>query len=573
MRVRTLLASMAFVAVASAPLAAEQLVRVNEAGYFPNARKNLVILSDADLAGNNWDIIDISGASVLSGKVSSAKTGISDFSPKPFNYRVDFSSLSKEGEFLFRVGELEKKIRVDVNPYGDIITSSIRWLRSQRSGTNKTIDRVPAHFGDSSCAVFRKKDANSNSWENWVEDAEGEILDLQGGWYAGGNYAKFTSATAYTTYYLLRAYETNPAIFEKVNSTSAMVDVLDEAAFGLSYLMKVMPNDNDFIIQVGGFDSENGVRLPNEDAFEGKRECFSAFSHPQMGFTVAALALGAKVFEKEGRTAEAAEYKAMAEKIFTKAMSANYSPVWIEKDYEQFKDDSRYDNLLIGAMELFNLTNNPKYKEKAKEFSNKAKAAYWAGWNMQNMMAHSLIAKDYSTSMNFFKDDLNNFAGTARNPKNIWGFPMEPAFTSLYLGLGIGIGSARYYEVTGDNKYSDVIMNVLDYGFGVNNWGVSFTASPKLKNSVKNFNMAIYKLQTHLFPEGAVALGPCDKGGHDAESKWILDDVRVNYCYPHNTEKIVFLDHEDDYMTMDSWIFGAADNIYFLALASTIYGK
>jgi len=569
---RTLIASIAVATMCASPVISAQVIRVNEAGYFPTARKNLVIMSDEDIAGKNWTLTDISGKTVLSGTIGTPKTGISDFSPKAYNYRIDFTSLANSGEFLFRAGTAEKKITVDSNPYGHVITSSLRFLRSMRSGTAETIDRNPAHMGDSAVVIFRKKNPASHEWDNWKEDVDGATLNLKGGWYAAGNYAKFTSAIAYTTYYLLRAYETNPALFEKKNSKTGMVDILDEAQFGLAYLMKVMPNEKDFIIQVGGFDSENGTRLPDEDQLEGKRECFSAFTHTDMGFTIAALAMGAKVFEAQGNP-EGSKYRAMAQKIYDKAMTGNFEPTWLQKDYEQFKDDSRYDNLLLGAMELHRLTGDQKYMTKGEEFSKKAKAAYWGGWNMQNMMAHSLLAKNSSTAKGFMTEDLENYAGIGRNPKNIWGFPVEPAFSGFYMGLGAGVGAARYYEVFGDKKYEDLVLNVLDYGFGVNNWGVSFTASPKLPNSVKKFNLPIYKLQTRLFPEGAVALGPCDKEGHDGESKWILDDVRVNYCYPFNTSKVVFLDHADDYMTMDSWIFGAADNIYFLALASTMYGK
>jgi len=569
---RTLLASVA-VATATFSASAEQLVRVNEAGYFPNGRKRLVLISDEDISGQSWSIVDRSENNIANGSLSSAITGIDQFSPKEFNFKVDLSAeISAEGEYLFRTGSVEKKVSVKNDPYSGITTSVLRWLRSQRSGTAETIDHPAAHMGDSACAVFRKEDASSNDWDNWVEDDNGKILDLQGGWYAGSNYAKFTSAIAYTSYYLLRAYDVNPDFFTKKYSQSQLVDVLDEARFGLSYLLKVMPDDQDFIIEVGGFDSDNGVRLPQDDKMEGKRESFSAFSHPQMGFTAAALAKGAIVFKTIDPTFAAA-CSSMAVDIFSEAMSESYPTAWLEKGYAQFKDDTKWDNLLLAAVELAALTGEEQYNDKAIEFSNKAKAAYWAGWNMQNMLANSLATDINPSALNYLTDDLDNFAGTANDAANIWGFPMEPTFSSYLFGLGIGIGAARHTEVTEDDRYNNIVENVLDYGFGVNNWGVSFVASRELDNAVKNFNIPIYKLQKHLFPEGAVSLGPSDREGHDGESKWILDDVRVNYCYPFNTESVVFLDHADDYVTMDSWIFGAAEQIYFLALASKMYGS
>jgi len=368
MQMRILIASIAVSVMSVSPALSAQFIRANEAGYFPDARKNLVVISDEDIAGQNWSITDLSGKTVISGTVGAGKNNIPDFSPKQFNYRIDFSSVNTAGEYQFRLGSNQKKIQVDANPYGSIITSSLRYLRSMRSGSTETIDREPAHMGDSSCAIYRRKSTTTIEWDNWIEDENGATAELKGGWYTAGNYAKMTSGVAYTSYYLLRAYETNPSIFEKKNSKSELVDLLDEARFGLAYLLKVMPNDKDFIIEVGGFDSENGTRLPHRDLLEGKRECYSAFTHTDMGYTVAALAIGARVFETLGKP-EAVQYKSMAIKIFEKALSGNFEPVWLEKDYEQFKDESRYDNLLLGAMELYRLTNDAKYKTKAEEFS------------------------------------------------------------------------------------------------------------------------------------------------------------------------------------------------------------
>ncbi len=119
MGMRKLITSL-IVAVSACSLSAEQFVRVNEAGYFPNGRKNLVIISDEDIAGQGWSIVDKSGSSLLSGTVKAAKAGVGDYSPKQFNYRVDFSDMKTEGEFIFQVGKRECAHKNDVQAdHGD----------------------------------------------------------------------------------------------------------------------------------------------------------------------------------------------------------------------------------------------------------------------------------------------------------------------------------------------------------------------------------------------------------------------------------------------------------------------
>ncbi|GAF91483.1 unnamed protein product, partial [marine sediment metagenome] len=269
---------------------AKGYARYNLAGYFPNTIKRIVIMSDDDCAGKKWEIKDKSGKSVLSGTVEKSLIGKGDHTPMDFNHEIDFSSLTTVGTFTFKIEGIKAfKIKIKKNPYKSIIQSNLRWLRVTRSGSKDCLDHKPAHFGDTASYIYRRK--GKENTDEWEEDPNGKKVNMLGGWYDGFVYTKFTLTTALTTYSLLRAYEINPSVFGKKYSKTDLIDILDEAKWGLDYLLKTMPDDNEFIIQMGGFaDNERGTLLPHEDPRDGKRECYSIFSPNQMGNAAAALA-------------------------------------------------------------------------------------------------------------------------------------------------------------------------------------------------------------------------------------------------------------------------------------------
>ena len=547
-------------------------VRGNLAGYYPNAEKRIVLMSPADISASSWKITDGSGATVAENKVGRSIAGKSEHSPFSFNYEILFTNLNSEGDYLFLIDGSEPfPIKISKNPYEEAISASLRWLRTQRSGSNDVLDRPPSHFGDS--AVFIYYRSGDEMGDDWVEDEGGKTLDLQGGWYVGGNYTKSTGFIAYTTYSLLRAWNLAPQSFTKKYTQTDLVDIIDEAKFGLDYLLKVMPNDKDFIINVGGYDANNGTRLPHEDVLDGKRTAYSINSSSDMALCAAALALGAETF-KEIDTEFSEKCKAMAVKMFARASSGQHSPQWLDRDgWTLYPNPSDKDDLLLAAAELHKLTNEAKYLNKAKELSDELPAAYWAGWEIQNMAAQLLIADKHSNARSVVQEDLNGFLSNQNSAGNIWNLPFTYTANGLYNCFIIGTAAGAYTKKFGDNnKYSNMALDVLNYNFGLNNWGVSFTALRSIKQSVRRFFLPIYKLQTRLFPEGATSIGPCDRANHDEQSKWILDDVRVNYCYPFNTSAVVFLDHEHDYMSMEARPDGAADNIYLMTLTNAVFG-
>ncbi|ERP31047.1 glycoside hydrolase family 9 protein [Chitinivibrio alkaliphilus] len=552
--------------------ASDIYVRANEVGYLQGARKRAVVASQEDLTGSSWQIVSEDGAVLLTGELESRVHGKGAHSPFAYNHEVLFCDVTEAGThtFVLEDGAVEKELTVSSDPYSSVVNSLLRWMKVQRSGTEETLDREVGHLGDSAVFVFRQKDLDKTSeWENWVEDEESKQVDMKGGWYTtGGDFRKFTNITAYTTYYLLKSYEKNPSLFD--NADGFLGSILDEARWGLQYLLKTMPDDEDFIIQVGGF-SHRGTRLPQDDRYDGRRNAYSAFSPPDMASTSAALALGASVFA-EIDPDFAQECKESAQAIYARALEDDAQNAWMERGYALYKDDTEGDNFLIASMELYNLTGDASYLERAKAYSDDIQSAWWNSWTAQNMMGHSLIVDEHEPAKEYFMADINHFYSNAQN--NVWGFPMDYGNGNLYSSKQIATAGLRYYQLTGENKFEELITDVLNYVHGLNNWGLSFIALEELgDHSVQNMNVFVYRLQTHLFPEGVPVLGPSGTDEHASGSVWILDDLTTNFCHPYNTDGVVFYDHMDDYMSTGARIDGAADAIYLLTLVTTLMAE
>jgi hypothetical protein len=189
------------------------------------------------------------------------------------------------------------------------------------------------------------------------------------------------------------------------------------------------------------------------------------------------------------------------------------------------------------------------------------------------MSAHQRIMEHYPQVKKFLTEDLNGFLSNAKSSGNIWNLPIEYTMAGLSAYIEGAIGAFLYQQATAEKKYEPMAQHILDYVLGCNNWGVCFVSLPPVKQSVKHYYSQIYRLQSTLFPEGAIPNGPSDAQTHEAEGKWCCFDLTAEPTYPFNTDKVKFYDNSDDYTSMDSPLYGIADGVFLFALASKLYGE
>lgn len=537
-------------------------LRWNQAGYAPAQPKVVLVLSDADLGGKDWSVWREANL-VLKGKFDSSVTGTGDHTPFAFNHVLDLSEIQDEGEYQVIVaGAAPAKLTIAANPYTRLLQLPLRHLRLMRSGSYHTLLREFSHPGDARAAVMVP--AGDPAEGKWEGATPARTVDAVGGWYDAGDQIKFTLTIATTTHRLLLAYQLNPAFTTKWRSHTELPDLLDEAKHGLDFLLRVHPDRDTFVIQVGNAeDHRQPPRLPEEDKLDGHRPALCALSQVHMGATAAALALGARIFGELGQSEDAARYAAKSREIYARAREADVIPTAYERDegFEFYRDKDPRDQLTVAAMELFALTKETEYLEQAKAYAPPAGAEIsWASWNW---LANLLLAPHDSAAGQRLKEELTRYSDYAAKSGAPWGIPGSYKWGTLAHWLGMA--SALRLGQDGDAARV-VFWSTTDYLFGRNNWGVSFLFDEQLPNSLRHLYSPTYKLLKR-FPSGALSEGPAPRQLHDRLDRYFkipADDPFHRF----GTPAAVFFDNDTDFVCQEATISGQADALIFLALAA-----
>ncbi len=543
-------------------------IRYNQLGYHYNQQLKFVIISDESLTGKNWFITNSSNESIESKVITESQSGKSAYTSKKYNYLILPNTKLKAGKYTFSTGLESINFSIVDHISKTQVENIIRYLRAKRSGETANYLHHPSHLGDTNCIVYTKRGAN----RYWGKTKK--KVNMTGGWYDAGDYIKFTLTNAYTTYVLIKALEKNPDFFS--NSS-----IKEEIKFGLKYLSKTLPSDYTFIIQTGGYlDHQQELRLPETDLLDGKREAYSSLSSTQMGYTCAALSIGAKNAQLIGIDEETRkEYSELTKRIYVLAKENITKTAWWQGNEQEltqtekpnmggtgwenfYADDSPYDNMSLAALELFRLTKSKNYKKDAVYYAKKAGPGWWASWGNCNMYANNGISKLTGSTTNALKEDISNFQSISTQKGNLFGRPHDVTWGTLNSILIVGNNMATYDFNNHSLSHNKTYNDVYNYVFGLNNWGIAFVSDTTLLNSFKKSYSPLYRLQPELVNIGEVSPGPGDRPSHE--------DLGFNYGLrwedEFNTSKTIYYDESTDFMTAETTITLVADMIYFLAI-------
>ena len=528
-------------------LQAQQVyIRLNQVGFLPGDLKTAVIMSGQKLTGKKYHVFETKdNMQVFSGQINGSLKAETNFK---YNYRIDFSELKNGGRYYLEVeGSKSLSFLIGTNIYNRVVDSLMLFFKVQRCGYTNPLLHPVCHPNDATGITADGK-------------FEAGPTDLTGGWHDAGDYIKFLNTAVYATYTMLFAYDFDPVKFGYDNDNNGTPDILEEAKTGLDWLIRLNYANNKLVTQVQDMrDHNQGWRKPELDKLSSDRPAYSGMGKNIIGIYSATLALAGKIWK------EKLHYNDFANKCLSRAKSfyavRNNVPD-IDKSQSGMYQDSRYfGKLALGAIELYNVTNQKEYLSDAIELADKAKSDFWWSWGDINSYVHYRLAKVEPRFQNYIYENLKVF-NKSKN-KLIFGEVAEDSWGLTNALLGASLQAILYKKLTGDPLFDSLAVFQRDYVLGKNQWGVSFIYNIGTVFS-RNFHSQLAYFNGGYLP-GAVAAGPVSR--KKLESYKIKTEGTDRFMQ-FQTEKAVYQDDRNDFITNEPTISANATAVFVMGYFS-----
>jgi peptidoglycan/xylan/chitin deacetylase (PgdA/CDA1 family) len=569
-------------------------IRINQLGYVPNGIKVAVWCSKEQSSIKEWQLIDATtNKPVYKGNAGKAFGAYGPFSQA---YRLDFSSFKKPGHYYLQAGDTKSpEFEIGNNVYKGAANFCLRYMRQQRSGFNPFLkDSCHTHDG---YVLYGEKAGIKDSTH----------IDVVGGWHDASDYLQYSSTSANATYHLLAAYRDFPNIFidEKqangLDGKNGIADVLDEAKWGLDWLLKMHPKENWMFNQIGDDRDHRGMRIPKEDTnFYGKeleRPVYFINGEPQQrgkfmnnttgtsstaGKFSSAFALGNQIFR---------EYDSQYAKIlFQKAKSA-YKYAEIKEGVTQtasvlspyiYAEDNWTDDMELAAANLVSLTGIKTYDDTSFSFATKEKITPWLGadtakhyqWypfiNIGHYeLAKQLKGKQRDTIIAYYKEGIKRVWNKAKQNAFYRGIPF--IWCSNNLTTSFAIQCYWYRQLTNDETFSELEQANFDWLFGCNPWGTSFVYGlPSNGDTPTDPHSAFTHLKKYPI-DGGLVDGPVY--GSIYKNLIGITLYQPDEYADFQSDFAVYHDDYGDYSTNEPTMDGTASLIYLLAAKEVESGE
>lgn len=561
----------------------DDAIRVNQVGYRTDAPKVAVLCALAPRGVSSFDVVDSRGRPVL-GPTRATPAGA--FGPCAETYRLDFSALRTPGVYRVRAGELTSPIvNIGDDVWNGLADVPLRYMREQRSGWNPVFN-VPLHTKDGIVVDHPTR--------------AGEYVPASGGWADASDYLQYVTTSATATFQLLQAWRDHPKAFGDAfqadgrAGANGVPDVLDEARHGLTWLLKMFPDDSLMLNQLGDDRDHMFFDLPQNDSSDygwgkgGARPLYPCTGIAQgllnyrnratgyastAGKFAAAFALGAQLLAKSEPTlADTLRRKARAAYALGEKYPGACQTAPARGPYF-YEEDDWADDMELGAAALYALTGEPKYRAHATTFAALAKVKPWMGadtashyqWYPFHNIGHFEAwtrgtPQGRADLARYYRDGLQAVAKRAGNGFNV-GIPF--IWCSNDLMTSLAVQGVLYRRMTGDNRFRALEQSAIDWLFGVNPWGVSMVIGIPANGRFPRdpHSVATHKLNLQL--DGALVDGPVYQSIYknllgiylsrpDALARW-------------NTGFIVYHDDWGDYSTNEPIMDGTVNVLFLLA--------
>lgn len=469
----------------SLPLLADW-IRINQLGYAPHGSKVAVWCSKEQDTLKYFELVDASTGKVVLRKAAGRAAGA--YGPFRQTSRLNFSSFTTAGRYYLLAGSTKSPVfSISDTVYKGTADFCLRYMRQQRNGFNPYLkDSCHTHDGFP------------------VYGPDSVFVPVSGGWHDASDYLQYVTTSANATWHLLAAYRDFPKAFTDslqangLAGRNGIADVLDEAKWGLDWLIKMNPQDDRMYNQVGDDRDHQGMRLPRQDTnFYGRgleRPVYFCTGEPQgllryknratgvastAGKFSSCFSLGTKIFSGIDRTyASTLQHKAKAAYQLGKAKpgvcqtAPGRSPYFYEED--NWTDD----------MELAAASLGQDYLHEAWTFAQQEMVTPWLGkdtarhyqWYPFINQGHAELARQSKGAqrdslISYYKEGIERVWRKASQNAFYRGIPF--IWCSNNLTVAFAIQCYWYRQLSGDETYVQLEQACFDWIFGCNPWGTS----------------------------------------------------------------------------------------------------
>ena len=515
-------------------------IRLNQVGFLPDDMKSGVILSEKEIPLNEFAVMDqITNRKVYAGEIRKSDDNYSKFNNC---YYFDFTKLNDTGKFIITVGnESSFPFIISEDVYNPVVDSLMLFFRIQRCGPTHPLMHKKCHLSDVSTIISSALDTSYSS------------VDVTGGWHDAGDYIKFFSTSALTTYMLLFAYEFDNQKFGFDNDNNNVPDILEEAKVGLDWLLRCNISDTLFVVQVQDLqDHAVGWRLPENDSLQFGRPAFTGLSKNLVGIYSAVLSLASRIWNKKFLSDEFAN-RCLTSAIQKYSIHQNIND--IDNIHTAFYNDKNYyGKLALGAIELYNATGIKNYLKDAVIYGDSAKQDYWWSWGDVNSLAHYKLSKVITRFGDYIKSNINYF--NAKKDSSVFNEGVNYTWGTTTSLLGSALQAILYKTLTGSKQFDSLIILQRDYILGRNPWGLSFI------NGIGEEYPEHIHSQIAFFKNGNLP-GALSAGGAPVSIINKYEIARSDSSFScFNSQAVEYFDDWNDYITNEATIFGNATALF-----------
>ncbi len=490
---------------------------INQIGYRVGDAKEFALVD----GNGDVEIVDASGATVLKVTPSAA----SNWEPSGQNVQlVDFSELNVPGTYSIKVGgqELRKDLKIAPNTYEDVTKASLKWYYYQRASMAL----------EESYAGQWKRAAGHTNASVQLHNSTGESgsINSSKGWYDAGDYGRYIVNSGITTYTLLSLFEHFPEYFKtlkwNIPAEGTLPDLLAEIKYNLDWMLTMQASDGGVYHKLTSLGFPGDV-MPADDI--DPIYVIGKGSAATFDFA-AVMAVAARVYKPFDATYASTCLEAAKKAYAWGAQNPNkaYSnPNGVQTG--EYGDKWLGDEKEFASTELFVSTGDASYKPN----NASGNIPSWAdvgGLATYGMATH---ATELGNLAQAAKDSLlkvaDNFVNRAQTGFGVVMAKNDFVWGSNAVAGNQGVWLLHAYYLTGEAKYYQAAVKVLDYLLGKNPLDMSFLTGFGTKSAMKPHHRPSTSDKVKDPVPGMIVGGP-QPGGEDIGSEtWECKDYRTGF--------------------------------------------